>query len=288
MKRRLPFWFKQSLPDENVADILKLIKELKLNTICISGHCPNINKCFKNKTLTFLILGDICSRDCKFCAVKKGSFYYSEEKLEDEPKKIKEAVERLGLDFVVITSVSRDDLIDKGASHFLKVVEAIRSIGSNIKIELLIPDFLGDRILLKKVIESKPDVIAHNLEIPEPLYKKIKPQSNYRRSLSVLSMIKEIKPTIITKSSLILGLGETEQDVFRTVEDLANVNVDILTLGQYLSPSQDHYPVKEFLSLEKFAFYREVALKKGIKVVASGPLVRSSFESKQLYQQFLS
>jgi lipoic acid synthetase len=282
---RLPSWFKQPLPDIQVKTTLSLIKELNINTICVEGLCPNINSCFKDNSLTFLILGKNCTRGCRFCAVKKGGVFQN---LEDEPKRIGQIVKRLNLDYVVITSVCRDDLADMGASYFKKTVKEIKEISKEIKVELLIPDFRGDVTLLKEIAECGAEVVAHNIELPFRIYKEIKPNSNYRISLSILSMIKELNPKLITKSSLILGLGEKEDDVYNTIRDLKNTRIDILTLGQYLSPSPDHFPVKEFLSLERFNSYKEFALEKGIPVVISGPLVRSSYMAKHLYYQIIN
>jgi len=283
--KNLPSWFKQPLADFKVKNILNLLKELNVNTICVEAHCPNINSCFRNNSLTFLILGNSCIRNCKFCALKKKGIFKN---LEEEPQRIREIVKRLNLDFVVITSVCRDDLIDKGAGHFRKTVEEIKGISKEIKIELLIPDFKADITLLKEIVESGAEVIGHNIEIPFSLYKEIKPQGDYKLSLDVLRIIKEINPKIITKSSLILGMGEKEEDVYNTIRDLKNTRIDILTLGQYLSPSVNHYPVKEFLSLEKFDAYKEFALKEGIPLVISAPLVRSSYQARQLYYQVIN
>jgi lipoic acid synthetase len=285
MRNRLPFWFKQSLPDARVKYILSLLKELNVNTICVSGKCPNLNSCFKEKNLTFLILGDTCSRNCNFCAVKKSNFPNTD--IKDEPLRIKEIVKILNLDFVVITSVCRDDLEDKGISIFEEVVREIKGISQNIKIELLIPDFGKDKELINCIANLGVEVIGHNIEVPFRLYPIIKPKGDYRTSLEVLRMIKKINPKVVTKSSLILGLGEKEEEVIETIRDLREVGLDILTLSQYLSPSERHYPVKEFLSLDKFNYYKEMALKEGIPQVFSGPLVRSSYRAKELYFQFL-
>ncbi|MCM8791970.1 MAG: lipoyl synthase [Candidatus Omnitrophica bacterium] len=286
MKKALPSWFRQELPHRETVNILSLLKEFKINTICVSAHCPNINWCFKNKNITFLILGDNCSRRCKFCAVKKGELRGLRD-FADEPRKIKEIVKELDLSYAVITSVCRDDLPDKGTGHFRRVVEEIKSYSSQVKIELLIPDFSAEVSLLKEIVDSGAEIIGHNIEMPYRFYKKIKPESDYHCSLKVLKIIKEIKPDIITKSSLLLGFGETEEEVIQVIEDLSIQGVDIFTMGQYLSPSENHYSVREFLSLDKFDFFKEVALKKGIKVVSSGPLVRSSYKAEELYYQIL-
>jgi len=284
---KLPPWFRQKPLDNEGKKILNLLKGINVNTICVSGLCPNLNSCFKNKSLTFLILGDACSRHCRFCAVKKGG-HFNSELLKDEPQRIRRVVEELGLDFVVITSVCRDDLPDKGVGYFTKTVQEIKGVSKDIKIELLIPDFGSDQVLLRKIVDTGVEVIAHNIEVPQPLYKEIKPQADYFFSLEVLRIIKKMNPNIVTKSSLMLGLGETYSQVISTIDDLRDTGLDILTLGQYLSPSVNHYPVKEFLSLEKFQLYREFALKRGIKVVSSGALVRSSYKAKELYYQVIN
>jgi lipoic acid synthetase len=230
-----------------------------------------------------MILGNICTRNCKFCAVTKSNG----EKLSidaNEPYRISEAVKSLSLSYCVITSVTRDDLLDGGASQFVKTVELIRSVNQRIKIEVLIPDFQGKVSSLQRILEAGPRVLAHNIEMAERLYNEVRPMSDYRLSLKLLSKVKELKPEIVTKSSVMLGLGETEQEVVNTFRDLRNNHCDIVTLGQYLAPSQNHYPVQEFISVEQFRRYQAVAVDMGFKAVLSGPLVRSSYRAEEVFE----
>lgn len=281
---RLPSWFKQEIPDNKVFAILKILKSRGVNTVCQSSHCPNLSSCFKNNELTFMILGNTCTRNCRFCAVDKTRSRPLNLD-EHEPGKIKQVVESLGLKYVVITSVTRDDLADAGAGQFKRTIEALRQIDYSVRQEVLIPDFNGSRDALRQVVDASPDVIAHNLETVERLYNQVRPDYNYQRSLGVLKSIKELDPNIITKSSLVLGMGEMSHEVISAIKDLVSVQTDILVLGQYLCPSERHYPVKEFITIDKFNQYRELALKLGIKVVLSAPLARSSYRAEYLYRE---
>jgi lipoic acid synthetase len=287
MKNRLPYWFKQDLPDDTTLTMLGLLSGFNINTVCQKAKCPNLNYCFKKSKLTFMILGDTCSRNCRFCAVDKSDNKNRGLDL-DEPFRIAEAVKELGLDYAVITSVTRDDLEDAGASVFAKTIELIRSINRNIKVEVLIPDFQGKITSLKCVSDAVPDVMAHNLEAVSRLYKYLKPGCDYEVSLGILKKIKELNPAIITKSSLILGIGETENEVIAAMEDLRDADCDILTLGQYLSPSVNHYPVEEFIDLEQFQRYSKIGLDLGFKALLSGPLVRSSYRAEEVYKKCMS
>jgi lipoic acid synthetase len=281
----LPYWFRQKFPDtKNIKKILGLFSTLNLNTVCEEAHCPNIDTCFKNKSVSFMILGDRCSRGCRFCAVKKA---YDKNLSVDylEPHNIAQLVITLGLNYVVITSVTRDDLVDGGAGQFVRTTEEIRKISASVMIELLIPDFEGKISSLEAVCKAKPDVIGHNLETVPRIYKDIKPLANYSRSLELLRHVKEIDRSIYTKSSLLLGLGESLDEVEEVIYDLRSVGCDILTLGQYLAPSQDHFPVKEYLNLERFEDYRRIGLTLGFKAVSSGPLIRSSSRAEELFRR---
>ncbi len=283
MINRLPYWFRQELPDGHISANIHLLSEFGVNTVCQQAKCPNLNSCFSNHKLAFLILGDTCSRNCRFCAVKKSR---SGPGLDaDEPDRISALVKLLGLKFVVITSVTRDDLLDGGAAQFARTTEAIYNIDSNIKVEVLIPDFQGNLSALKCVVDASPSVIAHNIETVRRLYKEIRPQADYQLSLDILKMIKEINNCLITKSSIILGMGETEAEVIRALQDLKNAQVDILTLGQYLAPSKEHYPVQEFIHLTQFEKYKDFALELGFKAVLSGPLARSSYRAEEVYKE---
>jgi len=281
MKNRLPVWFKQDIPDAAVRGRMQLLSEFKVNTVCCQAKCPNLSSCFKNLKFTFMILGNICTRNCRFCGVAQ-----SEKKTlsldENEPYRISQIAKILNLKFVVITSVTRDDLSDGGATQFVKTIELIHGIDKNIKIEVLIPDFSGNIASLKAVIDAKPSILAHNMETVKRLYKTLRHKANYQTSLDILNKSKQINPLLITKSSLILGLGESEEEIIYTMEDLRYNQCDILTLGQYLAPSQRHYPVKEFISIEQFQRYRRIGLGLGFKAVLSGPKVRSSYQAEEV------
>lgn len=234
--------------------------------------------------MTFMILGDTCTRNCRFCAVKKG---IPKQVDSYEPQNIARAVEKMGLKYVVITSVTRDDLEDRGASQFACCVERLRSINKNIKIELLIPDFQGDKKDLEIVVNSKPDVIAHNLETLPRLYGEVRPQANYAVSLEILSGIKKIDPSIFTKSGIMVGLGESFEEVAGLLEDLRRVKCDILTIGQYLAPSKEHLAVEKFLSEEEFDKFSKLGQSLGFKSVLSAPLVRSSYLAQGIFEKCL-
>lgn len=277
-------WFRQELPSDKALGIRHLFIEFGLHTVCQEARCPNITTCFKNGKCAFMILGNTCTRSCKFCAVNKSTGQILSLDM-DEPTRISEAVKRLNLNYVVITSVTRDDLADGGAGIFTRTISVIRDI-PDVKIEVLIPDFRGKIPSLKSVVDARPDVIAHNIETVKRLYPDLRPQASYELSLGILSKIKELAPDIITKSSLMLGLGEKEGEVIDTMKGLKAGRCDILTLGQYLAPSIKHYPVKEFIGLEKFQEYKDTGLELGFKAVLSGPGVRSSYGAEDLYHEF--
>lgn len=272
-----PEWLKiKAQSNVNLDDVEKLIKGLSLNTVCDEAACPNRIECFGRRTATFMILGRNCTRNCAFCNVEKN---HPQDVDENEPSKIAEAVKILNLKHVVITSVTRDDLTDGGALHFAKVVNEIRKTNKKIKIELLIPDFRGDIAALKVVADSKPDIIGHNMETVPRLYPEIRSKADYKRSLAVLENLKSIDGKIYTKSSIMLGLGETETEVLQVLKELRINDCDFLSVGQYLSPSKKHYPVREYIHPDIFEKYRKAALDMGFKYVASGPLVRSSYHA---------
>jgi lipoic acid synthetase len=259
-----------------------LISGLNLHTICESARCPNIGECFSKKTATFLILGDVCTRNCAFCAVKKGKPTPLDEK---EPQSVLKAVQTLGLRYVVITSVTRDDLDDGGASQFAKVVKSVHEHQDHITIEVLIPDFRGSFNALTSVVKSGPHVINHNIETVPRLYRKVRPEAVYNRSLNLLKKVKHIDSRIITKSGLMLGLGETMNEVVDVMNDLRKADCDLITIGQYLQPSSKHYPVFKFVTPEKFFQYKQIGMEMGFAGVASAPLVRSSFRAAELYAE---
>ena len=279
---RYPEWLKKPIPkNANNLHIRKYLAE-SLHTVCEAALCPNRGECFAKKTVTFLILGEACTRRCRFCAVTQGSPQPVDP---DEAQKIAAAARRLELQHVVITSVTRDDLPDGGAGHFAAVVTAVRMELPAAAIEILTPDFQGDITALKKALSAKPDVFNHNVETVPRLYAEIRPQANYRRSLSVLQNAKQITgPNILTKSGLMLGLGETADEIRAVLRDLKDSGVDIVTLGQYLAPSQKHYPVRKFIPPAGFAEYKEYGEKElGFRAVFAGPLVRSSYMAGEVY-----
>jgi len=283
LSQRLPEWFKQKIPRAGeTADVERLLSELKLHTVCEGAHCPNIGQCFSHGTATFMIMGEICTRNCTFCAVKKGIPAPLDA---EEPGHITEAVSHLGLGYVVITCVTRDDLVDGGAAHFASTVEALHSAMPWLKVEVLVSDFKGRIESVRTVIAAGPDVFAHNLETVPRLYPAVRPLADYRRSLRLLEMAKELAPGIITKSGLMLGLGETQEETIEVLRDLRQAGCDLLSLGQYLAPSSVHHPVVRFLTPHEFAEYEQIGLKEGFKGVTSAPLVRSSFRAAELYDR---
>lgn len=252
----------------------KALRRLTVHTVCEEALCPNLTDCFAKGIATFLILGNICTRSCTFCAVNKGVPKKPDPK---EPQKILAAIKALDLRYVVITSPTRDDLEDAGAGLFYRTVKEIKSFAQAIKVEILIPDFSGKRNLIEKVVEAAPDLISHNLETTPSLYIKVRKGAGYQRSLGVLKTIKQLNPALYTKSGLMLGLGEQEEELLQVFEDLRKADCDFLTLGQYLAPTLRHYPVKEFISPEKFSYLAKKAYKLGFKGVQSSPYTRSSY-----------
>jgi lipoic acid synthetase len=275
-----PVWLKVKLPaDPNFFRVSEVLKAHRLHTICQSARCPNIGECWSNRTATFLILGDTCTRTCGFCAVSKGSPSAPDEA---EPGRVADVIRSLGLKYAVITSVTRDDLADGGASIFARTIRAVREGSPQTKIEVLVPDFDGRMEALDVVLEAGPDILNHNLETTESLYPLIRrPVRNYRRSLEVLAAAKRRKA--LTKSGLMIGLGERQEDVLQTLSDLRQAGCDLLTIGQYLRPSQTNAPVEKYYSPREFDELRDIALDFGFADVAAGPLVRSSFHADKLY-----
>jgi len=272
-----PKWLRVKLPTgENYKKVRALVDQHKLHTICESGSCPNMGECWGEGTATFMILGNICTRSCGFCAVKTG-------RPEDvdiyEPGKVAHSVKTMGVKHAVITSVDRDDLKDGGSEIWVQTVRAVRQQSPGTTMETLIPDFAGNWDNLQKIIDVAPEIVSHNLETVRRLTKQVRIQAKYDRSLEVLFRLK--KGGMRTKSGVMLGLGETEHEVIETMEDLRSVQVDILTLGQYLQPTPKHLPVAEFITPEKFLEYKEMGLKMGFRYVESGPLVRSSYHAEK-------
>lgn len=285
MEMRKPDWLKvkiRSGAESNTVN--QILNRLSLHTVCQEANCPNLMECFSKKTATFMILGSQCTRNCKFCNVTKGKPEPVDEK---EPVNVANAVHELGLKYVVITSVTRDDLNDGGASHFAKVIESIKDMNENIIVEVLIPDFKGDELALKKVVKAKPEVINHNVETIPRLYSTVRPMAIYERSLKLLENVKKMDKNILTKSGIMLGLGEKEEEVIELMKDLLKVNCDMLTIGQYLAPSKKHHPVIEYVHPEQFEKYKEIGMELGFKFVASAPLVRSSYHAAEVTNTIL-
>jgi lipoic acid synthetase len=277
-----PPWLKRPIPTgATYQKIQKLVKGGQLHTVCQEALCPNLGECFSQGTATFLILGDRCNRNCGFCAVAHGP---SGPPDPEEPARVAVAVKEMGLRHVVITSVTRDDLPDGGAGHFARTIRAIRKKSPGAKVEVLIPDFQGSLSALKTVIEAQPHVLNHNIETIPRLYPSVRPGAIYERSLRLLMQVKDIAPSIPTKSGLMLGLGETSDEIHQTLLDLLHVGCSILTLGQYLQPSREHLPVERFIPPEEFDGWRERALQMGFAEVASGPFVRSSYHARELFE----
>jgi lipoic acid synthetase len=281
---RLPVWLNQDILGEETLRLSAMLRESGVRTVCQEAHCPNMTECFSKSKLTFMILGDTCTRSCTFCAVKNKSRQGAAIDPQT-PKRIAALVKQLDLKYVVITSVVRDDLDDGGASIFAETIKNIRSHNESVRIEVLIPDFLEKDGALQVVITARPDVIAHNLETVKRLYPQIKPKAEYDFSLQVLGRVKILDRSIITKSSLTLGMGETEEEVIQAMRDLRRYGCNCLTLGQYLAPSKDHYPVKEFIAPAQFEVYRLQGLGMGFTNVFAGPKVRSSYMAEELLKE---
>ena len=272
-----PKWLKVKLPTgENYRKVRSLVDEHKLHTICESGNCPNMGECWGEGTATFMILGNICTRSCGFCAVSTGKPLEADP---FEPARVANSVKLMGVKHAVITSVDRDDLADGGSEIWVKTVELVRAKSPGTTMETLIPDFAGNWENLQRIIDVAPDIVSHNLETVRRLTKQVRIQAKYDRSLEVLFRLK--KGGMRTKSGVMLGLGETRDEVLETMEDLRSVQVDVLTLGQYLQPTRKHLPVLEFVTPEQFKEYEEIGLKMGYRFVESGPLVRSSYHAEK-------
>jgi len=276
--RRYPDWLKRSFsPDGAAREVRTLVSDLGLVTVCESALCPNLRECYSQRQLTFMILGERCTRSCRFCAVDHGR---PSPVAADEPWRVAEAVKRLGLQHVIITSVARDDLKDEGAGHFVNVLHAVRSHNPGVTIEVLVPDFHGREELIREVIEEgRPEVFAHNVETVERLSVLLRPQAGYRRSLDVLRFAASLGGEHIVKSSLMVGVGEREEELVHTFRDLLGARVTHLTIGQYLQPDAKHLPVTEYVSPERFLDYERLARKAGFVWVKSGPFVRSSYHA---------
>lgn len=276
---RKPSWIRKSLPYGGKAEATRrILRGCGLHTVCEEARCPNLGECFSRGTATFLILGDICTRNCSFCAVTKAKPLPVDE---NEPLRVAQAVRKFNLRYVVITSVTRDDLEDGGASIFERTIREIKNIDSVRGIEVLIPDFNGSEEALLKVVNASPTVINHNLETVRRLYPRVRPLADYERSLNLLRRVKELNPGIITKSGIMVGLGEEKEEVIELMKDLREVNCDIITIGQYLQPTKDNLPVERFITPEEFKEFEKIAYSLGFKLAFSSPFVRSSYMAEE-------
>jgi lipoic acid synthetase len=276
IKERRPEWLRIKLQvNESFMKVRNIVSDHKLHTVCEEARCPNMSECWSRGTATFMILGNICTRSCGFCAVKTGKPVGLDI---DEPRRVAQAVKLMGIKHAVITSVNRDDLKDGGAGIFAETIKKIRELVPECRVEVLIPDFKGDEKALDIVIEAKPDILNHNVETVPRLYKIVRPQAKYERSLKVLEYCK--KHGLVTKTGLMLGIGEKTEEVIDVMKDLRSIDVDILTLGQYLQPTKMHLPVDRFVQPEEFEMLKKIGLEMGFKYVESGPLVRSSYHAE--------
>lgn len=276
-KRTKPPWLKVKLPTgDNYKKVRKIVEDYRLHTICQSGNCPNMGECWGRGTATFMILGNTCTRSCSFCAVATGK---PQEYDDDEPHRVAEAIQLMNLNHAVITSVNRDELEDKGSIIWADTIRKIKMYSPGTTIEVLIPDFKADWTALQRVIDENPEVISHNMETVKGMYRKVRPQAKYYRSLEQLRRTKEAG--VRTKTGFMLGLGESDDDVYQILHDLRDVNVDVVTIGQYLQPTQKHLNISHFVPPEKFQHFKEVGMEMGFDFVESGPLVRSSYHAER-------
>ncbi|MFP3910473.1 MAG: lipoyl synthase [Desulfobacteraceae bacterium] len=280
--KKPPWLTKRLSTGQDYDKVAKLLKECRLETVCEQARCPNLGECFARGTATFMILGKCCTRDCRFCAVTHGK---PRPPNTEEPDKVGEAVKALRLSYAVVTSVTRDDLPDGGAAHFAKTIVSIKAKNPATRVEVLIPDFRGSTEALKAVIDTSPDVLNHNLETVPRLYQEVRPGADFQRSLALLRAVKAIKPEMITKSGLMLGLGETAQELRAALQDLVDAGCGALTLGQYLAPSPDHHPVIRYVHPDEFSEWAQTAYDMGFRAVAAGPFVRSSFQAEKLFSK---
>ncbi|MBN1218823.1 MAG: lipoyl synthase [Anaerolineae bacterium] len=278
LPKRKPEWLKVRLPaSDGYSRLKKLMRENNLHTVCEEAMCPNIGECWHRGTATFLLMGDICTRSCGFCHIKTGRPPALDE---DEPRRVAESVATMNLNHCVLTSVNRDELPDGGAHIFANTIREIRQRLSHCTIEVLIPDFKGDGDALQKVMDARPEILNHNAETVPRLYRTVRPQANYQRSLKVLAMAREMDPGTITKTGIMVGLGETKEEVLAVMRDLRDNNVDILTIGQYLRPSSLYLPIYRYVHPDEFQEFHDVGMAMGFRWVESGPLVRSSYHAE--------
>jgi lipoic acid synthetase len=275
-----PSWLKVRAPGSpEYLETKKIVKELKLHTVCEEAQCPNIGECWSHHTATFMIMGELCTRKCHFCSVKKGTSETLVALDPLEPERVGLAIKELGLKHAVITSVDRDDVADNGAGHFLKTIQAVKKHAAGCKIELLIPDLKGSRPDLVTILSGKIDVLNHNIETVPRLYKKVRPGAEYERSLNIHRWAKEIDPGVTTKSGIMVGLGESKEEVLGVMDDMRAAGIDVMTIGQYLRPTQKQLPVRAFITPDEFKEYEVEGMKRGFRFVESGPFVRSSYHA---------
>ncbi len=287
MNSRLPEWLKKRVPSPQTVELVESkMRGSQLHTVCESARCPNIGECWSKQTATFMILGDICTRNCGFCAIKVGRPLELDR---DEPRRVAEAAKEMGLKHVVVTSVARDELPDEGAGHFADTIRALRDVIPGVIVEVLTPDFKGKRWCIRLVVLAHPDIYNHNIETVERLSPLVRPQARYERTLDLLRAVKNMDPTIHTKSGIMLGLGETHEEVVRTLRALREVGVSAVTIGQYLRPTTDrHLPVVEYIHPDRFAEYERIGDELGFLFVASGPFVRSSYNAQAFSEKLLA
>lgn len=286
MTQRLPEWLTIRLPrPDTIKEVEQMMRTKSLHTVCESARCPNLPECWSKKTATFMILGDTCTRSCGFCAIKVGKGLPLNP---HEPEDVAKVAVDLGLKHVVVTSVARDDLPDEGASQFALTIEALHAANPDTIVEVLTPDFKAKRHLIEVVCKAHPEIYNHNIETIERLHTIVRPQAKYARTLKVLELVKEIDPTIYTKSGIMLGLGETKDEVVKTLQDLRNVGVDAVTIGQYLRPTMRHLPVAEYIHPDQFKEYETIGDELGFAFVASGPFIRSSYNAIDFSKKVMS
>lgn len=276
-----PNWLRVQYNREAVEEVARLMKDLKLNTVCKEANCPNLGECYKKHTATFMVMGSACTRNCRFCNV---SCAKPQPLDPDEPRHLAEVAKKLALRHVVVTQVTRDDLPDGGAAHMAAVVRAVHETCPGTTVEVLISDLKGSEDALRVVLDAKPEVLNHNVEMVSRLYHDVRPQARYERSLKVLSDSKKFAPNILTKTGFMLGLGETDDEVYALMDDIRATGCDILTISQYLQPSPQHWALQRYVTPEEFARFKDIAMEKGFKFVASSPLVRSSYRAAEAFE----
>lgn len=276
-----PDWLRVQYNREAVEEVARLMKDLKLNTVCKEANCPNLGECYKKHTATFMVMGSACTRNCRFCNV---SCAKPQPLDPEEPRHLAEVAKKLALRHVVVTQVTRDDLPDGGAAHMAAVVRAVHETCPGTTVEVLISDLKGSEDALRVVLDAKPEVLNHNVEMVSRLYHDVRPQARYERSLKVLSDSKKFAPNILTKTGFMLGLGETDDEVYALMDDIRATGCDILTISQYLQPSPQHWALQRYVTPEEFARFKDIAMEKGFKFVASSPLVRSSYRAAEAFE----